>query len=187
MYLYIELWKAKDAWLKLSMAERKARIEQIGREAAANPLPGVVPFSFRQVGDTFVLDPSTTQPVVIDQAAARPTGFRYAAAWMIPTRELIVEFEKRVEKLGWWFECFEQKNAWGEMDADATVADMKGASDDAVPSLTGMPEGLGRFGRTEYAVRKLRDDVDQLMRGVNVMVDYIKTEQNNGKGPEAER
>jgi hypothetical protein len=179
MYLYVELWKAKDAWLRLSTAERKARIEQIGREAQANPLPGVVPFSFRQTGNVIALDGSITQPVVVDDAAARPTGFRYVAAWMIPTRELIVEFEKRVEKLGWWFDCFEQKNAWGEMDAQATIADLIGlrqrvASNSAAP-------GLGRFGRTEHAVSKLRDDMDELMRGVNVIAEYIRAEQNKGR------
>src|SRR5262245_60681796 len=121
MFLYIELWKAKDAWLKLTPDERRARLEQLQRDAAANPVPGVIPFSFRQVGDVFLLDDTITQPIVIDDAVTRSTGYRWAAVWMIPTRELIKRFERRVEDLGWWFDYFDQKNAWGELNPQATL------------------------------------------------------------------
>jgi hypothetical protein len=175
MFLYIELWKPKDAWLKLSTEERRAKLDHLRREAESHPIPGVIPFSFRQVGDVFLLDSSITQPAIIDDAVARPTGYRYAAAWMIPTKELIKKFEQRVENLGWWFEFFDQKNAWGEMDAQATLADMIGAAPRAA-STSETPKG--RFGRTRYAVRRLRHDMDELKEGVNVMLDYVKTEQS---------
>jgi len=181
MYLYIELWKPKEAWLKLTREERKAKIDELLQEAKTHPITGVIPFSFKQVGDVFLLDGVTEQPVVIDSAVARPTGYRYAAAWMIPTRELISKFEKRVENLGWWFDYFEQKNAWGEMNREATVADMLGTQ---VPSSSGTSpgaaarSGLGRFGRAEVAATKLRDDVDELKKGVNVVVDYVNSEKS---------
>src|SRR5436853_1859335 len=116
MYLYIELWKAKEAWLKLTPEERKAKIDELLAEAKKHPITGVIPFSFKKVGDVFLLDGVTEQPVVIDPSVARPPDFRYAAAWMVPTRELIDQFEQRVENLGWWWDYFEQVNGRGEMD-----------------------------------------------------------------------
>ena len=65
--------------------------------------------------------------MVIDNAVARPTGFQYAAAWMVPNRELISHFEQRVQNLGWWFDYFHQQNAWGAMDMSAAVRSMVGA------------------------------------------------------------
>lgn len=124
MYLYIELWKAKDAWLALSSGERQAKLEQLLALAQQHPITGVIPFSFRPDGDVSVFDGVTERPVVIDTAVARPTRFHYAAAWMVPTRELITQFENRVDSLGWWFEYFDQQNGWGVMDRNATVADM---------------------------------------------------------------
>ena len=180
MYLYIELWKAKDAWLKLSTDEGRAKMDHLISDAQSHPIPGVVPLSFRQVGDVFVLDPESTQPAIIDDSVARPTGYRYAAAWMIPTRELITAFEKRVENLGWWFDYFEQKNAWGELDVRATLADIIGAPP-RQPSTLQVPDRMGKFGRTMDAVRTLRDDVDELKTGVNVVLDYVKAEQSKAK------
>jgi hypothetical protein len=174
MYLYIELWKPKDAWLKLSTDERRAKLEQLQKAAAANPLPGVIPLSFRQVGDVYLLDGTTTQPAVLNPAAAQPTGFRYAAAWMIPTKDLIFRFEKRVDDLGWWWDYFDQKNAWGEMNPQATLNELIGAA----LTISALQTGLGRFGRTEVAVTRLRDDVDELKRGINVVVDYVKAVQS---------
>lgn len=124
MYLYIELWKAKEAWLKLTPDERKAKLDELLAEAKAHPITGVIPFSFKKVGDVYLLDGVTEQPIVIDPSVARPPDFRYAAAWMIPSKELIAKFEERVENLGWWWEYFEQENAWGEMNVMATVGDM---------------------------------------------------------------
>jgi hypothetical protein len=175
MFLYIELWKAKDAWLKLGLDERRAKLDELRRAAAENPIPGVLAFSFRQVGDTFLFDGLTPQPTVVDDAVTRPTGYRYAAAWMIPTRELIKTFEQRVENLGWWFDYFEQKNAWGEINPQATLAALIGGPP-RTPSSGQTPQT--RFGRARHVVGKLRRDVDELKRDVSVVVDYVKTTQS---------
>jgi formylglycine-generating enzyme required for sulfatase activity len=124
MYLYIELWKAKDAWLALTSDQRQAKLQQLLLLAQQQPITGVIPFSFKPYGDVSVFDGVTERPVVIDDRVARPTKFHYAAAWMVPTRELITVFENRVNSLGWWFDYFEQQNGWGVMDRNATVADM---------------------------------------------------------------
>jgi formylglycine-generating enzyme required for sulfatase activity len=124
MYLYLELWKPKSAWLALTAEERKAKIDQLLQAAKQHPITGVVPFSFRQAGTAWIFDGITEQPVIVDEAVARPTGYQFAAAWMVPTRELIDRFEDRVERLGWWFTYFDQQNAWGVMDVTATVGKM---------------------------------------------------------------
>ena len=177
MYLYIELWNAKDAWLKLGPEERRAQLEELRRAAAANPIPGVLAFSFRQLGDTFQFDGVTPQPAVLDGRAARPIRFRYGAAWMIPRRELIKVFEARIDRLGWWYDYFEQQNAWGEMNPQATLAALTGSPPHAPASA---PAPASRFGRARHAVRKLRNDVDELKKDMNVVVEYVKNTQGKG-------
>src|SRR5262245_1684297 len=127
MYLYLELWKAKDAWLKLTPNERQAKTQSLLRDAQEHPVPGVIPFSFRTVGDTVLFDGATTQPVlpvVLDRTGPRSTGFHLAAAWMVPTRDLIKPLENRFKNLRWVFDYFDQQNAWGEMDGAAKLTDM---------------------------------------------------------------
>ena len=133
MYLYIELWSAKEAWLKLTTAERQAKLTELLTLAQQHPIEGVVPFSFRSAGPVTLFDGIVERPVIVSNEVARPTGFHYAAAWMVPTREMIKQFEDRVEGLGWWWDYFEQKNAWGVMDREATVNDM----------ISGNPSSLG--------------------------------------------
>jgi hypothetical protein len=168
MYLYIELWSAKEVWIKLTTEQRKAKIDQLLQEAKLHPITGVVPFSFKKAGDVYLFDGVTEQPVIISDAVARPTGYRYAAAWMVPSLELIHQFEKRVENLGWWFEYFDQKNAWGVMDVAATVGDMIGTTQSAPPPAE-PPQSAeaGRLGRMEYSVRQIQKDVADLMRGLH--------------------
>src|SRR5262249_40063569 len=160
----------------------RAKLQQLQRAAAANPIPGVIPFSFRQVGDVFLLDDTVTQPIVIDDDVSRPTGYRWAAVWAIPTRELIKTFERRVEDLGWWYKYFGQKNAWGELNPQATFSFLVGgpprpSSTVPAPAPVPVPAPIGRFARTRSAVRKLRNDVEELKRDVSVVVDYVKTQQ----------
>lgn len=182
MYLYIEIWKAKDAWLKLSNDERQAKLEQLLTLAQQHPIRGVIPFSFRDVGDVRLFDGVTEQPVVIDDAVARPTGFHYAAAWMVPTRDLITQFENRVESLGWWFEYFEQQNAWGVMDRDATVNDMiyGGTSAPMTPQSSTTAQSskrMARVARAESAIQTLVQGVGNLQKDVNLVVEYVKGKQ----------
>jgi formylglycine-generating enzyme required for sulfatase activity len=127
MYLYIELWKAKEAWHHLPADKRQAMIEELLYEAQNHPITGVVPVSVKSAGDVVLFDGVAEQPAVIDDRVARPTGYRYVSAYIIPTLELIEAFEQRVETLGWWFDYFDQVNAWGVMDASAVLGEMSGA------------------------------------------------------------
>ena len=164
MYLYIELWSPREAWNRLNADQRKSRLDQVLALAKKQPIPGVVPCTFHQVGDVYLLDGVTEQPIVVDDSAARPTGFRYASAWMIPTLELVRRFEKRVDALDWFFDCFEQQNAWGPMDAGATGSDM---ISNVGHRRSRREEGPGRLTRMEADLRALRTELDQLKKGVS--------------------
>jgi formylglycine-generating enzyme required for sulfatase activity len=147
MYLYLELWKPRDAWLKLTPDERQAKTDSILRDAKEHPVAGAIPLSFRVLGDAAIFDGVNTRPAVLDPAVARPTGFHYAAAWMVPTRELIKPLEDRLKNLRWWFDYFEQENAWGEMNAEATLGDMlQGRGTAASAGFEGSRAGEDRDG-----------------------------------------
>jgi hypothetical protein len=100
MYLYVELWSPKEAWKKLSQEERQAKMSELLQDFKDNPIVGVQPLH---------------GPALIDPSVKRPTGFIYVAAWLVPKKDLIAKFEDRVDHLGWWWDYFDQKNAWGEM------------------------------------------------------------------------
>jgi hypothetical protein len=170
VYLYIEIWKPKAAWINLTPQQRQAKIAELITLAGQHPITGVVPFSFKPVGDVFLFDGVTERPVIIDSAVARPTGFRWAAAWMVPTRELIKQFEDRVESLGWWWEYFEQDNAWGLMDREATVADMIN-----VPMPSPDKKDLGRLGRAEQDVHTVLKEVAEIKNIMNAILDRLKS------------
>ena len=147
MYLYVELWKPKDAWRELTPNERRVRVDSMLRDAKKYPVATVIPFSFRNGGDAGAFDGVTEQPSVVDSRVARPTGFRYTAAWMIPTRELIQTFEHRFDRLGWWFDFFEQENAWGVLDGAVTGADMiEGCTGSFADDFDGSYAGRERAG-----------------------------------------
>ncbi len=135
MYIYVELWEAKEAWKALTTEQRFAKIEQLLNEAHANPITGVIPVSVRSAGELTLFDGIIEQPAIISDSVARPTGFRYMSAYIIPTLDLIRKFEKRVENLGWWFDYFHQVNAWGLMDREACVADMATLGKPAPPAI----------------------------------------------------
>jgi hypothetical protein len=175
MYLYIELWKAKESWKRLPVERRKELLMGLLEHAKRHPITGVLPCSVKQVGDAILFDGVTEQPVVVDTDVARPTGFAYAAAWMIPTRELIRKFEERVESLGWWFDYFEQENAWGLMDVNATIDDMVNAGESRPATRppaderasSEPPQGLvARVRQTGADVREIKDSLREILASV---------------------
>ncbi len=127
MYLYVELWKAKDAWINLSPQRRQELVDELLSAARNAPITGVIPISVKVVGDTVLLDGALETPAIIDDAVARHPDYRYVSAYLIPSLELIAKFEDRVDSLGWWFEYFDQVNAWGQMDERAVLGDMLAA------------------------------------------------------------
>lgn len=102
MHLYVELWKARPAWLALSPAERTAYLDNVGPAIATLLEAGV-----ELVG--FALN---------DEATPHRADYTYLAAWRMPTIELIEALETEVEGAG-WHEYFDQVNARGPLVSPA--------------------------------------------------------------------
>jgi hypothetical protein len=96
MYLYVELWKARPAWLALSPAERAGYMQQV--EPAIGQLLGA---GIELLG--FALSDADT---------LHGTEHTYLAAWRMPSKELALTLEHAVDGAKWHV-FFEQVNARG--------------------------------------------------------------------------
>ena len=97
MYMYLELWSARKAWLDLTSDERKA---YFGRVSGA-------------IADLTGSGSETLAFALNDTDTDRRADHEYLALWQMPDRETAVEFERRLEELG-WYDLFDQKNMRGE-------------------------------------------------------------------------
>ncbi len=96
MITYIELWKAKQAWIDLSKAERGDYMNALGPAIQHLLDSGVQIVSW---GSN-------------DAATFSKADYDYFAVWTFPTIEAAHEFEKMVEGAG-WYNYFTQVNAMG--------------------------------------------------------------------------
>jgi hypothetical protein len=105
MHVYIELFKAKDEWLKLSREQRAEYMQRVGSSMqgaldAGAELLGVGP-----------ADPET----------GRDAGYDFYAVWKLPNADVVRMFEKGIEDDN-WYAYFEQINARGELvEFDALI------------------------------------------------------------------
>ena len=102
MYLYVELWKARPAWLELSKEQRKSWMGKTLAALQKQLQSGVEPLGLASN----------------DEDTACSAGYDFFAAWEMPDKEAALRFEGFVEEVG-WHEYFEQVNARGpimEMD-----------------------------------------------------------------------
>jgi hypothetical protein len=110
MYLYVELWKPREAWMALPIQERSSYMSQLGPALGELTKAGV-----ELIG--WSLNDSET-PYGAD--------YRYLAVWRMPNQETVKQFEKVVEQSG-WHRYFEQVNARGELvSPDLVIANMIG-------------------------------------------------------------
>jgi len=108
MYLYVELWKPREAWIALSIQERSSYMSQLGPAIGELTKAGV-----ELIG--WSLNDSET-PYGAD--------YRYIAVWRMPNRDAVKQFEQVVEQSG-WHRYFEQVNARGELvSPDPVIANM---------------------------------------------------------------
>jgi Family of unknown function (DUF6616) len=105
MHLYIELFKAKDAWLELNPEQRGAYVEQVG-----SSMQGVLDAGAELVGSG-----------AADPATSHRAGFDFFAVWKLPDTDVVREFEKGIERDN-WYDYFEQVNASGELVDFASLA-----------------------------------------------------------------
>lgn len=108
MYMYLELWSARDEWLKLSEQERKDYFERVS---------GVIADLSESGSETLAFALSDTD-------TDRRAGYEYLALWKMPDRATAVEFERRLNELG-WYDLFDQENMRGaEISAEACLDHM---------------------------------------------------------------
>jgi len=121
-FLYVELWTENDKWLQLSEQQRQDRLAQIKIGSLDQEGVNFLGFAANQV-----------------RTGPHSVKHRWIAVWTIPSLELVQRFEKRVTDLGWWFDFFDQENAYGELSDDkmAAVGSMIG-----VGSASGAGTGL---------------------------------------------
>ena len=96
MHLYVELWNAKPKWLELSAEERSEYLAQVGPAIEEMVSQGVEIVGFG----------------INDEETPHSSGYRYLAAWRMPTIQHVETLEKAVEDAG-WHDYFEQVNSRG--------------------------------------------------------------------------
>ena len=108
MYLYLELWKPRDAWRALSAGERHAFVDGIGPAIASLLESGIELIGFARS----------------DIDTKHRADYAYLAAWQMPSKHHALALENAVTGSG-FHDYFEQINARGEIAApDAILAHM---------------------------------------------------------------
>lgn len=97
MYLYVELWKAKPAWLNLRASDRKAWMVRV--------LAGLQQQQYKSGVHMLGF-------AACDARVPRSAGFDYFAVWKMPDKSSAEGFERFVNDAG-WYDYFEQVNARG--------------------------------------------------------------------------
>ncbi len=98
MKIFIELWKAKDAWKNLPVSDRQNYVAQIGPVMQDMISKGVVIEAWGINEDT----------------SPHNAGYDFFGVTKFPTPELLSEFEAIVEGAG-WYDYFEQVNISGSV------------------------------------------------------------------------
>lgn len=104
MITYIELWKAKQAWLDLSTEERGKYMTALGPAIQQLTETGAQIIGWGK-------NESTTFNSV---------DFDYFAIWTFPNTEAAQNFEKLVEGAG-WYKYFDQANVMGQAGSPQEV------------------------------------------------------------------
>jgi haloalkane dehalogenase len=96
MKIFIELWKAKDAWKKLPLSERQTYVAQIGPVMEDLIKRGVVIEAWG----------------INEDETPFASEYDFFAVTKLPSHELLTEFEAIVEGAG-WYDYFDQVNVSG--------------------------------------------------------------------------
>lgn len=96
MKIFIELWKAKDAWKNLPLADRQDYMAQIGPVMEDLTNRGLV-------SEAWGINEDETE---------YKSEYDFFAISKLPTEELLKEFEAIIEAAG-WYDYFEQVNVSG--------------------------------------------------------------------------
>ncbi|MGZ3915017.1 MAG: DUF6616 family protein [Flavisolibacter sp.] len=104
MITYVELWKAKQAWLDLPKEERGTYMNALG--------PAIQQL---MENGAQILSWGTNEAATFTRAE-----YDYFAVWTFPNREAAQGFEKMVEGAG-WYNYFDQVNVMGNAGSPQEV------------------------------------------------------------------
>jgi hypothetical protein len=104
MYLFVELWKAKPEWMALSQKDRQEYMAQVGAAIEELSKAGV------EIAGWGLNDRDTSHR----------GDYTYFAAWKMPDKSVVKQFEETVEQAG-WYNYFEQINGRGELISPETA------------------------------------------------------------------
>ena len=104
MHLYVELWKARPAWLAMEQEQRTAFVARLE------------PAMTRLAGDAIQL----VGFAVTDADVPNGADYPYMAVWQMATLEDVRVYERGVAASG-WHDYFEQVNARGALQTPASV------------------------------------------------------------------
>ena len=108
MYLFLELWSAKESWLSLSETEKSEFFKKI-----SDGVKDILEPDCKAIGWA-INDPDTAERL----------DYEYLALWQMPDKETVEIFEKRIQELG-WFEHFKQQHMRGkDISLDECFTDM---------------------------------------------------------------
>lgn len=108
MKIFIEFWKAKETWHRLSKEERLAYVAQIG------------PVMEDLISKGVLIDAWGTNQDTTEYKA----DFDFYAVTKFPSEELLLSFQNIVEQAK-WYEYFDQINVSGDnLGADAVIGKM---------------------------------------------------------------
>ena len=96
MKIFIELWKAKDAWKQLPLSERQAYLAKIGPVMGDFMKKGVVMEAWG----------------INEDETSFASEYDFFAITKLPSHEVLAEFEAIVEGAG-WYNYFDQVNVSG--------------------------------------------------------------------------
>lgn len=103
MYLFVELWNVRQAWLDLSTDERQAYANGVGGAVGQLLEAGIEIIGWSKL-----------------DVAEYPSGYVYMAVYKMPSLAAVELFEKTVSEAG-WYNYFEQINARGTLESPVDV------------------------------------------------------------------
>ncbi len=108
MYLYVELWKPRQAWLEMAREQREEYLSQMRPNIEKMVDSGVKLIGF----------------ALLDEDIPNDSQYRYMAVWKMPSRGHVHMLEKAVRAEGWG-NFFDIGNARGQLiSIDKAVAEM---------------------------------------------------------------
>jgi hypothetical protein len=105
MHLYVEMWKARPAWLAMEPDERAAFLARLE------------PMVMKLVDEGMQLIGFAVTDADVPHGAA---DYPYMSVWRMPTLDLVRAYEQAVEATG-WHDYFDQTNARGSVQTAAAL------------------------------------------------------------------